>query len=65
MSALVLRPGDPIKDIDVAALTNPPQATKIFQDLGEKDQVSVTVERNGQPETLVLRTSQLELDNSQ
>jgi general secretion pathway protein C len=64
-SALGLRPGDLIKDIDGAALTNPQQATKIFQDLGEKDQVSVTVERNGQPETLVLRTSQLELDNSQ
>jgi|GEM_PF-238718 len=64
-AALGLRPGDLIKDIDGAALTNPQQATKIFQDLGEKDQVSVTVERNGQPETLVLRTSQLELDNSQ
>lgn len=64
-AALGLRPGDLIKDIDGAALTNPQQATKIFQDLGQKDQVSVTVERNGQPETLVLRTSQLELDNSQ
>ncbi|MDP6994388.1 MAG: hypothetical protein QGF87_08520, partial [Woeseiaceae bacterium] len=64
-AALGLRPGDLIKDIDGAALTNPQQATQIFQGLGEKDQVSVTVERNGQPETLVLRTSQLELDNSQ
>lgn len=64
-AALGLRPGDLIKDIDGAALTNPQQATQIFQGLGEKEQVSVTVERNGQPETLVLRTSQLELDNSQ
>jgi len=64
-AALGLRPGDLIKDIDGAALTNPQQATQIFQGLGEKDQVSVTVERNGQPETLVLSTSQLELDNSQ
>ena len=63
--ALGLRPGDLIKDIDGAALTNPQQATQIFQGLGEKDQVSVTVERNGQPETLVLRTSQLQMDNSQ
>jgi len=64
-AALGLRPGDLIKDIDGAALTNPQQATEIFQGLGDKEQVSVTVERNGQPEVLVLRTDQLELDNSQ
>ena len=64
-AALGLRPGDLIKDIDGAALTNPQQATQIFQGLGDKDQVSVTVERNGQPEVLVLRTSQLELGNDQ
>ncbi len=64
-AALGLRPGDLIKDIDGAALTNPQQATQIFQSLGDSEQVSVTVERNGQPEVLVLRTSQLELDNSQ
>jgi general secretion pathway protein C len=63
--ALGLRPGDLIKDIDGAALTNPQQATEIFQSLGDKDQVSVTVERNGQPEVLTLRTSQLELGNNQ
>ena len=64
-AALGLRPGDLIKDIDGAALTNPQQATQIFQGLGDKDEVSVTVERNGQPEVLVLRTSQLELGNDQ
>jgi len=64
-AALGLRPGDLIKDIDGAALTNPQQATEIFQGLGQKDQVSVTVERNGTPEVLVLRTSQLELDSQQ
>ncbi len=64
-AALGLRPGDLVKDIDGAALTNPAQATQIFQGLGDKDQVSVTVERNGQPEVLVLSTNQLELDNSQ
>lgn len=64
-AALGLRPGDLIKDIDGAALTNPQQATQIFQSLGDKDQVSVTVERNGQPEILTLRTSQLELGNNQ
>jgi hypothetical protein len=35
---------------------------QIFQNLGSTDQVSVTVERNGQPEVLVLKTSQLSLD---
>ena len=64
-AALGLRPGDLVKDIDGAALTNPAQATQIFQNLGDKDQVSVTVERNGQPEVLILSTSQLELDKTQ
>jgi len=63
-AALGLRPGDLIKDIDGAALTNPQQATQIFQNLGSADQVSVTVERNGQPEVLVLKTSQLNLDEN-
>ena len=63
-AALGLRPGDLIKDIDGAALTNPQQATQIFQNLGSAEQVSVTVERNGQPEVLVLRTSQLNLDKN-
>jgi len=64
-AALGLRPGDLIKDIDGAALTDPQQAMEIFQNLGNADQVSVTVERNGQPEVLVLKTSQLSLDEDQ
>jgi len=64
-AALGLRPGDLIKDIDGAALTDPQQAMEIFQSLGSADQVSVTVERNGQPEVLVLSTGQLSLDNDQ
>jgi len=63
-AALGLRPGDLIKDINGAALTNPQQATQIFQNLGNAEQVSVTVERNGQPQVLVLRTSQLNLDEN-
>jgi general secretion pathway protein C len=64
-AALGLRPGDLVKDIDGAALTNPAEATQIFQSLGDKDQVSVTVERNGQPEVIVLSTNQLALDDTQ
>jgi general secretion pathway protein C len=60
-TALGLRPGDLIKDIDGQALNDPAQAMQIFQALGTADQVSVTVERNGQPEIIVLSTSQLEI----
>lgn len=59
---LGLRPGDLIKDIDGASLTDPQQAMEIFQNLGSADQVSVTVERNGQPQVIVLTTSQLSGD---
>ena len=61
-AALGLRPGDLIKDIDGQALTDPTQAMQIFESLGTADQVTVTVERNGQAQSLVLRTSQLDLD---
>jgi len=63
-AALGLRPGDLIKDIDGASLTDPKQAMQIFQNLGSAEQVSVTVERNGQPQTLILKTSQLQLDKN-
>ena len=38
---------------------------QIFQSLGDSEEVTVTVERNGQQETLVLRTSQLALDEEE
>jgi general secretion pathway protein C len=60
-AALGLRPGDLIKDIDGQALTDPTQAMEIFQSLGTASQVSVTVERDGQPEVIVLKTDQLNL----
>ena len=60
-SKLGLRPGDLIKDIDGQALNDPNQAMQIFETLGDADQVSVTVERNGEPQTIVLSTSQLDL----
>jgi general secretion pathway protein C len=60
-AALGLRPGDLIKDIDGQSLTDPTQAMEIFQSLGTASQVSVTVERNGQQEVIVLKTDQLNL----
>ena len=61
-AALGLRPGDLIKDIDGQELTDPTQAMQIFEALGTTNQVTVTVERNGQAQSLVLNTSQLDLD---
>jgi len=61
-AALGLRPGDLIKQIDGQSLTDPTQAMQIFQSLGNANQVSVTVERNGTQETLVLRTAQLDIE---
>lgn len=64
-AALGLRPGDLIKSVNGASLTDPQQAMEIFQSLGEAEQVTVTVERNGQPQVLTLSTSQLTLDDEQ
>ena len=64
-AALGLRPGDLIKQIDGQSLTDPTQAMQIFQSLGTANQVSVTVERNGTQETLVLRTDQLDIGKDQ
>ena len=60
-AALGLRPGDLITDIDGQALSDTTQAMQIFQSLGDASEVSVTVERDGTPEVIILRTSQLEL----
>lgn len=60
-ASLGLRPGDLIKEIDGQSLTDPTQAMEIFQSLGTASQVSVTVERDGTPETIVLKTDQLDL----
>ena len=60
-ASLGLRPGDLIKEIDGQSLSDPTQAMEIFQSLGTANQVSVTVERNGNPETLVLSTEQLDI----
>ena len=64
-AALGLRPGDIIKDIDGQGLTDASQAMQIFQSLGTAEQVTVTVERNGNAETLTLKTSQLDLSGEQ
>jgi general secretion pathway protein C len=64
-ASLGLRPGDIIKDIDGQALTDASQAMQIFQSLGTSEQVTVTIERDGKPESLTLKTSQLDLSGEQ
>ncbi len=64
-ASLGLRPGDLIKDIDGQSLTDPTQAMQVFQSLGTAEQVTVTVERNGQSQSIVLKTSQLDMSGEQ
>jgi general secretion pathway protein C len=64
-AALGLRPGDIIKDIDGQSLSDASQAMQIFQSLGSAEQVTVTLERNGENQTLTLTTSQLDLSGEQ
>ncbi len=64
-AALGLRPGDLIKDIDGQSLTDPAQAVQVFETLGTAEQVTLTIERNGQPQSIILKTSQLDLDGEQ
>lgn len=63
-AALGLRPGDVVTDINGTAMTDPSQGLQVFESLGETTQASVTVLRNGNPEVLVIDTSQLSDMNS-
>lgn len=64
-AALGLRPGDIIKEIDGQSLTDASQAMQVFQSLGTAEQVTVTLERDGKSETLILKTSQLDLGGAE
>jgi general secretion pathway protein C len=63
-TALGLRPGDIIKDIDGQPLSDARQAMQVFQSLGTAEQVTVTIERDGQSQMLTLKTSQLDLSDN-
>ncbi len=58
-AALGLRPGDLVTEINGMTLDNPAQGMEIFRSLGDTTQVTVTLERSGQPQVLTLDTSQL------
>ncbi|CAG0943041.1 Type II secretion system protein C [Gammaproteobacteria bacterium] len=57
--ALGLKPGDLVTEINGMALNNPAQAMETFRSLANTTQVTVTVDRDGQSQTLTLDSSQV------
>jgi general secretion pathway protein C len=57
--ALGLQPGDLVTEINGMALNNPAQAMEIFRSMADTTQVTVTIEREGQAQSLTLDTGQL------
>lgn len=60
-AALGLRPGDLVTAINGTTLDDPARGQEILNTLTMSDQVSVTVERNGQTQQLTLNTGQIHL----
>ncbi|MEO7387649.1 MAG: type II secretion system protein GspC [Gammaproteobacteria bacterium] len=58
-ASLGLRAGDLVTEINGIALNNPAQGMEVFRSLGDAAQVTVTVERDGQPQVLSLNMSQV------
>jgi len=61
-AALGLRAGDLVTEINGIALNNPTQGMEVFRSLGDATQVTVTVERDGQPQVLSLNMTQISTD---
>jgi general secretion pathway protein C len=57
--ALGLKPGDLVTEINGMTLNNPAQAMEMFRALADTTQVTVTLERDGQPQTVTLDTTQV------
>jgi general secretion pathway protein C len=57
---LGLKPGDLVTQINGAPLDDPARGLEIFRVLEEGSQVSVTVERDGQPQVIVLDANSLD-----
>lgn len=60
--ALGLKPGDLLTEINGTPLDDPARGADIFRSLSDATQVSVTIERNGSPQVLVLDPQQLSLE---
>ena len=59
-ASLGLRAGDLVTEINGIALNNPAQGMEVFRSLGDAPQVTVTVERDGQPQVLSLNMKQID-----
>ncbi|MFK8016628.1 MAG: type II secretion system protein GspC [Gammaproteobacteria bacterium] len=64
-AALGLKAGDLVTEINGTPLDDPSRGKDIFGSLASASQISVTIERNGSPTSLVLDTSQLNLSGEQ
>jgi general secretion pathway protein C len=58
-ASLGLRAGDLVTEINGVALNNPAQGMEVFRSLGDAPQVTVTLERDGQPQVLTLNMTQI------
>ena len=58
-AALGLRPGDLVTAVNGMGLSNPTQGMQLFRSLGDATQVTLTVERNGEEQTMTLDTTQV------
>ena len=58
-TSLGLRAGDLVTEINGIALNNPAQGMEVFRSLGDALQVTLTVERDGQPQVLSLNMTQI------
>jgi general secretion pathway protein C len=58
-AALGLRAGDLVTEINGVTLNNPAQGMEVFRSLGDAPQVTVTVERDGQPQALSLNMADI------
>lgn len=59
-AALGLQPGDIVTDVNGTAMNDPSKGIQVFEALGESTQATVTVLRSGNPEVLVIDTSQIQ-----
>ncbi len=64
-AALGLKPGDLVIEINGTALDDPARGMEVFRSLGDATQVTVTVERDGQPQVLTLDTQILQQESGQ
>ncbi|MAD91427.1 MAG: type II secretion system protein GspC [Gammaproteobacteria bacterium] len=60
--SLGFKPGDIIKEIDGKSLSDISQAMQVFQSLDSTELVEIKIDRNGQTESLTLKTDQLDLN---